>query len=180
MFKKFIKEIIESLITSGIVILVIYMTIAVPENVQGASMEPTFYTGERILVEKVTKHFKEYETGEVVVLHPPHDPHISYIKRVIGLPGDVVKIYDCQVYILRDGQKYVLDEPYLMDDTCTSSNGQVKEGRSLKLRENEYLVLGDNRSRSVDSRIFGFISKEDIVGRVVFRFWPLSIAGYIQ
>ena len=180
MNKQVIVELVETVITSVIVILVIYTTIAIPEQVQGASMEPTFYTGERILVEKITKHFKEFEVGEVIVLHPPNDDHVDFIKRVIAIPGDIVKIYNCSVYINRDGQKYVLDEPYLSEGTCTSASKRFKEGRSFQLEENEYLVLGDNRNKSADSRSFGLIGKERIVGRVVFRFWPISEIGYIK
>lgn len=173
-------ELIETAVTSAVVILVIYATIAMPEQVQGASMEPNFYSGQRILVEKITKYFKAFHTGEVVVLHPPSNDNVDFIKRIVAVPGDIVKIYNCRVYINRSGQKYVLDEPYLSKDTCTSAGARIKEGRSLELGYNEYLVLGDNRERSADSRIFGLIDKDRIVGRVVFRFWPPSQIGYIN
>ncbi len=175
-----ILELIETVVSSCVVILIIYTTIAIPEQVQGASMEPTFYSGERILVEKITKHFKDFQTGEVVVLHPPNNDNVDFIKRVVAIPGDIVKIYNCNVYINRDGQKYELEEPYLYEDTCTSAGGRLKEGRSIELQEKEYLVLGDNRAKSADSRSFGIITEERIVGRVVFRFWPISTIGYID
>ncbi len=180
MNKNTILELIETAITSAIVILIIYTTIAMPEQVQGASMEPNFYGGERILVEKITKYFKDYEIGEVVVLNPPQNDNVDFIKRIIAVPGDIVKIYNCEVYINRGGKKYKLDEPYLQEDTCTTAGGRIKEGRSLKIEENEYMVLGDNRGRSADSRVFGLIDVERIVGRVVFRFWPPSQVGYIN
>ena len=180
MKKSLILELIETVLSSIVVIFIIYTTIAIPEQVQGASMEPNFYSGERILVEKVTKYFKEYQTGEIVVLHPPNNNNVDFIKRVIAVPGDIIKIFNCSVYINRDGQKYKLEEPYLSESTCTAAGGKLTEGRSFKLDENEYLVLGDNRPRSQDSRSFGFITKERIVGRVVFRFWPLSEVGYID
>ncbi len=173
-------ELLETVLSSIVVIFVIYTTIAIPEQVQGASMEPSFYGGQRILVEKITKHFKDFETGETIVLHPPNDDNVDFIKRVIAVPGDIVKIYKCDVYINRDGNKYKLEEPYLSENTCTSAGGKIKEGRSFKVEENQYLVLGDNRTRSADSRSFGLIEKERIVGRVVFRFWPPSQIGYID
>lgn len=173
-------ELVETVLTSIVVIFVIYTTIAIPEQVQGASMEPSFYSGERILVEKVTKHFKDFQTGEVVVLHPPNDDNTDYIKRIIAIPGDIVKILKCDVYINRDGKKYKLEEPYLKEGTCTSAGGRIREGRSFELEEKEYLVLGDNRNRSADSRSFGLVDKNRIVGRVVFRFWPPSQFGYID
>ena len=180
MKKSLILELIETVLSSIIVIFIIYTTIAIPEQVQGASMEPNFYGGERILVEKITKYFKDYETGEIVVLHPPNNDNVDFIKRVIAVPGDIVKIYNCGVYINRDGQKYRLEEPYLDEGTCTSAGGKLAEGRSFQLEEKEYMVLGDTRDRSADSRSFGFISRERIVGRVVFRFWPISEIGYID
>ncbi len=180
MNKSIMIELLETVLSSIVVIFVIYTTIAIPEQVQGASMEPNFYTGERILVEKITKHFKEYETGEIVVLHPPNDDNVDFIKRIIAVPGDIVKIFECDVYVNKEGKKYKLDEPYLKNGTCTSAGGRLAEGRSYKIKENEYLVLGDNRSKSADSRLFGFVGEERVVGRVVFRFWPLSHAGYID
>ncbi len=180
MDKRAIFELIETVVTSGIVILIIYTTIAIPEQVQGASMEPSFYSGERILVEKITKFVKPFETGEVVVLHPPNNSNVDFIKRVIAVPGDIVKIYNCSVYINRDGQVYKLDEPYLAEGTCTYAGGSIREGRSLQLKENEFIVLGDNRNKSADSRVFGVVNRDSIVGRVVFRFWPVSDIGFIE
>lgn len=172
----FILELLETFVTSLVVLLVIYWTVALPEVVKGASMEPTFYSDERILVEKISRFFKTYERGDVVVLHPPGDEDVDYIKRIVGVPGDIVKVFDCEVYVAKEGEKFKLEEPYLYSGTCTSDGPRLKEGRSIKLEANEYLVLGDNRSHSVDSRIFGLIGTKNVVGKVVFRFWPLDRA----
>jgi len=172
--KSFFIDIAETLVTSIFVLSMIYLFLAFPEVVYGASMEPNFYTGERILVEKVTKHFKKFERGEIIVLHPPGNGSVDYIKRIVGIPGDSIKIKDCSVFISRDGDKFKLEEPYLEKNTCTSATGALREGRSEKIGDNLYFVMGDNRIRSADSRIFGEIDKERIVGRVVFRFWPLN------
>ena len=180
MIKNIITETLETILTSAIVILVIYSTIAMPERVEGASMEPSFYTGERILVERITKYFRDFETGEIVVLHPPQNENIDFIKRVVGIPGDVVKIYNCEVYIVRGEKQLRLDEPYLHEDTCTGAGSFIKEGKSLKLDENEYLVFGDNRGASSDSRNFGIVRRENIIGRVIFRFWPLENVGFVK
>lgn len=169
-------ELIETFITSFIVLMVIYWTVALPEEVQGASMEPTFYTGERILVEKVTKHFQDFKRGDIVVLHPPSED-VNYIKRIIGIEGDVIKVLKCDVYVSRDGQRFVLEEPYLFDGICTAEGPSLREGRALRLEANQYLVLGDNRTHSMDSRVFGVIEKDRIVGKVVFRFWPFHKAA---
>ena len=172
--KEFFIDIAETLVTSIFVLSMIYLFLAFPEVVYGASMEPNFYTGERILVEKVTKHFKKFERGEIIVLHPPGNDSVDYIKRIVGIPGDSIKIKDCSVFISRDGDKFKLEETYLEKNTCTSTTGALREGRSEKIGDNLYFVMGDNRIRSADSRIFGEIDKERIVGRVVFRFWPLN------
>jgi signal peptidase I len=172
-------ELIESFITSFVVLMVIYVFIAFPEVVSGASMEPFLYDGERILVEKVTPHFKPYERGDVIIFHPPSKDDIDYVKRVVGLPGEIVKISDCRVYITSEGEKFVMEEPYLYEDICTTGGVEIREGRALKLEDNEYFVLGDNRPKSADSRILGPITKDRLVGKVIFRFWPPSVTGFL-
>jgi signal peptidase I len=178
--KQFILETVESVLSSIIVLMVIYVSVALPEMVWGSSMEPNFYTKERILVERVTKNLSDgFERGEVVVLKPEGTSH-HMIKRIVGIPGDIFKIYDCEVYISRDGSRFKLEEPYLDAEICTSGRTAIKEGRSLKLEEDQYVLLGDNREVSMDSRVLGVIKKDDIIGRVVFRFWPLSRTGFIK
>lgn len=177
--KSFFVEMLETFLTSLVVLFVIYMWVAMPEMVYGASMQPNFETGERILVEKVTKHFKDFERGEVVVLNPPGNDNIDYIKRVIGLPGDIIKVKDCGVYITTDGMKYRLEEEYLPEGTCTIDGPSLREGRSMKVEEGSYFVLGDNRAESADSRVFGVVERDRIQGRVIFRFWPLSKIGFM-
>ncbi|MFZ5424677.1 MAG: signal peptidase I [Patescibacteria group bacterium] len=169
-----VAELFETFIVSIVLLLIVYLVLAFPEVVFGASMEPTLKTGDRILVERVTKRFNGLQRGDVVVLHPPGDDDVDYVKRVVGIPGDIFKIDDCKVYITRAGEKYELDEPYLALETCTSGGDSIKEGRALKLEEDEYVVLGDNRTRSVDSRSFGHITEDRVLGKVLVRFWPLN------
>lgn len=177
--RNFSLELLETFISSIVVLFVIYTTIAMPEQVWGASMEPTFHTGERILVDKVSKYVKDFNRGDIVVLNPPGNQDVDYIKRIVGMPGEIVKIMNCQVFITKDGKKFQLDEPYLSANTCTSEGPQLREGRSIKLEAGQYLVLGDNRNHSADSRYFGLVDKSKIVGRVLFRFWPLNKAGWL-
>jgi signal peptidase I len=178
--KTYILELVETFIASLIIIFVIYMFIGSVEIVWGASMEPTFYTGERILVDKISVYEKPYKRGEIVVLIPPNEPDKHYIKRIIGMPGDIIKILDCHVFISKDGEKFELQEAYLSKDVCTQGGSSIKEGRSLKLEANQYMVLGDNRTFSLDSRFFGVIEAKEIVGRVIFVFWPLNKMGFIH
>lgn len=178
--KEYIIEIIETFVLSIIIILTLYLFIASIEIVSGESMEPNFFTGERILVDKVTKHFDDFNRGDIVVLLPPNNPELHYIKRIIGVPGDIIKIFECKLYISRDGKKYVLQEEYLREGTCTVEGPVLAEGRSIRIGDEDYLVLGDNRNESQDSRYFGMVAKKHILGRVVFRFWPLNRLGFIR
>lgn len=177
-FKDNALEFLETSLISFVLIVLIYMFIASVEVVKGVSMAPNFHTNERILVDKISKKFGPYQRGEVVVLIPTGESK-HFIKRVIGLPGDVVKIYECKVHISQDSGQYVLEEPYLPESTCTSGGDALKEGHSMRLGEDEYIVLGDNRTNSSDSRYFGVAKKNQILGKVIFRFWPLNQLGFI-
>lgn len=165
--------------SSILVLFLLYKFVAMPEVVHGASMYPTFETGERVLMERITKHFKPLKRGEVVIFHPPNNDDIDYIKRIVAIPGDIIKIKDCRVYINRYGEKFLLEEQYLPPDACTIDGPQLKEGRSLRLGDNEYAVMGDNRTNSVDSRVFGVVDGGRILGRVIFRFWPPEKLGFL-
>jgi signal peptidase I len=177
--KRLILELLETFISSLVVILVLYMWVALPEQVWGQSMEPTFYTGERVLVEKVTKHFSDYQRGDVVVLHPPSNDSVDYIKRIVALPGEKIKISNCKVFIFSDGKTYELAEPYLPSDVCTGGGNMAKEGRFVQVEDNQYFVLGDNRANSADSRYFGPVEKDRILGKAVLRFWPLNKMSFL-
>lgn len=179
-FKFAIIELVETFIVSFLVIFMIYQFIASMEVVSGASMEPNFDTGQRILVDKVSPLFKPFRRGEVVVLTPPNDLDKHYIKRIIGLPGDIIKIFECKVYIIASGEQYELKEDYLSKDTCTTGGIMLTDGRSMQLNSDEYIVLGDNRTYSVDSRYFGVVTRKELLGRVIFRFWPLNVAGFFK
>jgi len=174
-----IIEIFETLIVSYVVLMVVFKLVAFPEQVVGASMKPTLQTGDRILVQRLTKHFRDFSRGEIVVLEPPGLEDTHYVKRLIGMPGDIVKIKDCMVTISRQGAKYELSEYYLERTECTLGGNVIPEGRALRVQDNEYMVLGDNRSNSADSRAFGLISRDRIQGTVIFRFWPPRGFGFL-
>lgn len=178
--KNFILEIVETILVSGVVILLLYHFIASIEVVWGPSMQPNYHSGERILVDRVTKFLSPLKRGEVVVFYPPGDDGKHYIKRVVGVPGDIFKIINCEVVVTRNGEHYFLDEEYLPDSVCTEAGSAIKEGRSIKLDEGEYVLLGDNRSQSLDSRNLGIIQKGRIIGRVIFRFWPPDKMGFVR
>ena len=141
-----------------------------PFFVEGASMEPNFENGEYLLIDELSYYFRPVERGEVVVFHYPLDTSKYYIKRIIGLPEETVEIKNSQVTIYNDEYPngFALNEDYLPKSLVT--DGQIRE----KLGKGEYFVLGDNRSVSYDSRRWGVLPKNDIVGRVLVRAWPFS------
>jgi signal peptidase I len=140
-------------------------------RVQGTSMEPLLLDGERIVVNKFIYRFQPIERGDVVVFWYPRDPAVSFIKRVVGLPGDYVEI--------RAGRLVVngvpVREEYLPESFRDSDNYPPTE-----VRKGYYFVLGDHRRSSNDSRSWGEVPEKYIYGRAVFRFWPLSRLGPIR
>jgi signal peptidase I len=171
--KKVVLEGLETIIVAVLVLFIVYVLVAFPVEVSGSSMSPNLETGDRLLVEKLTSKIDGYKRGEIVVLHPPDYDYIDYVKRIVGLPGDTVKIYNCQVFINREDTKFVLNEEiYLDKEICTLGGKSLVEGRVYTLKEGEFVVLGDNRPNSQDSRFFGIVRENRIQGKVVARFWP--------
>jgi len=155
-------EVFEILAVVLISIYFIYGFIAQPFLVQGASMEPNFSSGDYLLVDEATYHFRAPDRGEVIVFRNPNNTSEFYIKRVVGLPGEEVVISDGEVTV--DGK--VLSEPYL-------PAGLRVDGRYVfQLADDEYFVMGDNRPQSYDSRNWGPLEGKLIVGVVRLRFWP--------
>ncbi len=140
-------------------------------RVQGTSMQPLLQDGERIVVNKFVYRFRPIERGDVVVFWFPRDPSVSFIKRVVGLPGDSVEVRRGVLYVngLRVNEDYVHAE-YADDDDL--SLREVNKGY--------YFVLGDHRKSSNDSRNWGEVPEKYIYGKAFFRFWPLSDLGFIR
>lgn len=160
-------EVFEILAVVLISIYIIYGFIAQPFLVQGASMEPNFSSGDYLLIDEATYYFREPSRGEVIVFKNPNDTDEFYIKRIVGLPGEEVVVSDDDVAI--DGE--VINELYLGD-------GIQVDGRYVfQLDDNEYFVMGDNRPQSFDSRNWGPLGEDLIVGVVRLRFWPPATFG---
>jgi signal peptidase I len=169
----FIWEIIKIVIISLAIIIPIRYYLVQPFFVRGASMEPNFDNGEYLVVDEISYRFKEPGRGEVIVFKFPRDPSQYYIKRIIGLPGETVEIRDHQVIIYN--QEF--PEGIVLDESFYLTNGQTTWGNvKIKLNEDEYFVLGDNRSASSDSRQWGALPREYIIGRVWIRAWPFDRA----
>ena len=140
-------------------------------RVQGTSMEPLLHDGERIVVNKFVYRFHPIERGDVVVFWYPRDPSVSFIKRVVGLPGDQVEIRAGQLFV--NGQP--APETYLPATFRDSDSYPPTE-----VRKGYYFVLGDHRRSSNDSRSWGEVPEKYIYGRAVFRFWPFDRVGPIR
>lgn len=166
----FVLELIKIALLAAVTIALIRYFLFKPFYVIGASMEPNFYDHEYLIIDELTYRFRGPERGEVVIFRYPNDPKEHLIKRVIGLPGERVKIADGKITVYNKAhpEGVELSESYL------PQNLQTMGEKISMLGDNEYLVLGDNRSNSLDSRKFGPINKSIIVGRAWFRGWPIS------
>lgn len=171
-FLSFALEITKTVIISLAIILPIRYFLIQPFMVDGASMQPNFHDKEYLIVDEISYRLSEPERGDVVVFKNPENHKEFYIKRVIGLPGESIKIEDGEIYIkAKDSDEFIkINElDYLPEEYKTFS--YLKEA---DLKENEYFVLGDNRNNSKDSRIIGPINKSLITGKVWLRGLPLN------
>ena len=139
-------------------------------------MEPNFHNGEYILTNKVTYRLKNPQRGDVVIFKSPRNKDIDYIKRIIGLPGDEIVVKDQEVYV----NENLLGENYIADKTNVWEGGFIKEGVPIIVPDDSYFVMGDNRPRSSDSREFGPVPYQSIIGEVFYRYFPAAKMGTIN
>ena len=177
--EKFIKEVIPYIIII-IVVVLIRSFIITPVEVDGASMENTLHDGELLLLSKISYKVSDIKRFDIVVINKGND---KVVKRIIGLPGDKVEYIDNKLYIndkeVKDTYAKNATEDFDIKDICMVKES-VEDCPYDTVPEETYLVLGDNRLVSSDSRANGFIKKEDIVGKAVFRIWPLNKIGFIK
>ncbi len=171
----YLVEFIETIVIFGAIFAAIYLFIAQFHKVQGNSMVPTFHTGDYLITEKISYRFRNPILGDIVVLKNPKDESQDFIKRVIAVPGDTVEIVNNNVYL--NGQ--LLKEPYLPPGRPTPAGAFLTEGTTIKAASNQYFVFGDNREHSSDSREWGPITKQEIIGRAYFRYFPLQSMGLL-
>lgn len=160
---------LKALFLSLLIVLPIRFFIFQPFMVQGASMEPNFSSGDYLIVDEISFRFRQPERGEVIVFKYPVNPSQKFIKRIIGLPGETVEIKDGKVYI--NGK--LLPESYL-------SFAITFPNLKFTLKENEYFVLGDNRTASLDSRVFGAVKREEIIGRALIKVFNLNNPPFLN
>ena len=161
-----VRDMVVSLVIAGVVIVFLYQ----PVKVEGTSMMPRLVDQERIFINKFVYQIEAIERGDVIVFRYPYDETKSYIKRVIGLPGDTVTLAKGEVFI--NGQK--LDEPYLIDEYRDRQNQLA-----MVVPPDEYYVLGDRRNSSNDSRVWGPVPRNFIYGKAVFVYWPVGRLGFL-
>lgn len=157
-----------------LVVLPIRWYVAQPFIVSGASMEETFHNNDYLIVDQVSYRFEEPKRGDVIIFRYPRDHSEYFIKRVIGLPGETIAIKGQNVTIWNDEHKegLTLDEPY-------AQIGEKDNDVRRTLGPDEYFVLGDNRDHSSDSRVWGVLRKDEIVGRAVLRLFPPTQIDYL-
>jgi signal peptidase I len=165
-----------SIIVALALAFAIRLFVAAPYVVSGSSMEPNFYDWNYLIVDRLTYRFESPQRGDVIVLDLPQETSRALIKRIIGLPGETVVLSgpNPTVTIINAAhpEGFTLTEPYISSENFGGSSNERYE-----LGPNQYFVLGDNRKVSADSRFWGFLPRQDIVGRVALRLWPLSEVG---
>lgn len=164
-----IWEVAEVFLVALIAVAAIKYFLIQPFIVNGASMEPSFFDGDYLLVDEISYRFENPQRGDVVVLRAPQDKSIYYIKRIVGIPGEDVVVDGSTVKV--NGK--ALDETYLPSGIMNDWSGHVE----YKLNSQQYFVMGDNRLNSFDSRYWGPLNRSDIIGMVKVRLWPPKSVG---
>lgn len=169
-FKDWIVPILVALVLAFFIKKFIFQT----AKVEGLSMQPTFDSGDRLISTNIPYYFSSPKKGDVIVFKSPYNEKEAYIKRVIATEGDDVRIDAGNIYI--NGQK--LEEDYLNEgqETYPSYNGTYQ----WTVDKDAFYALGDNRDNSSDSRDFGSVTNKNIIGKVIFRFWPINKIGVVK
>ena len=167
----FFWETVKFVLIALVIIVPIRYYLIQPFFVKGPSMESTFLNGDYVLIDEISYRFHPPKRGDVVIFRPPTDQSEFYIKRAIGLPGETIQIKNSQVIIYN--QQY--PQGFRLDESTYLDRGQTTTGDlRIKVDDNEYFVLGDNRLHSSDSRYWGAVNRSLITGRVFLRALPLS------
>ena len=171
----FVLDVVKIVVIALVVVIPIRYFLFQPFFVRGQSMEPNFENGDYLIVDELSYRLREPQRGEVIVFKYPGNLSQRYIKRIIGLPGETIDIKEGEIVISSQGKKYVLDESrYLPPDFKTLGTDLITLG------QDEYFVLGDNRLFSSDSRRWGPLPREDIIGRVFLRILPFAALAKIE
>ena len=196
--KSAVREFFETVVFVLVAVILIRFFIGELRWIPSSSMHPTMLEGDRIFVEKLMKPFRAPQRGDIIVFYPPDEvlkkdfisvmarltgifcKDIAYIKRIIGMPGDEFEIKkegdEFYIYINHEKQ----NEPYILSRTDWIPCRDDMYCGPFIIPEDKYFMMGDNRGNSQDSRFWGFLPKENIIGHAVFRFWPITRVGVLQ
>ncbi|MDO8621261.1 MAG: signal peptidase I [Candidatus Levybacteria bacterium] len=173
----FLLDAVQTFLLAAAFFLVIYVFLFRPFQVNGDSMFPNFKDQEYVLTNIIQLRFQEPKLGDVIVFKAPPDPEKDYIKRVIGVPGDRVMVRDGNVYV---NGKMLDESSYLKPTVRTYAGSFLKEGEEVTVPQGSFLAFGDNRPYSSDSREWGWVPKDLIIGHSFFAYWPPPLAGLIK
>lgn len=162
----FVFEAVKIFVIAAAIVAPIHYFLFQPYLVNGQSMEPNFKNGDYLIVDEISYRFQNPQRGEVIVFKYPNDPSQRFIKRIVGLPGETIKIENNKVMI---GNRILDESSYIPSFESTMG------AAGMTLKNNEYFVMGDNRMASFDSRRWGALPEENIIGRVVLRAWPFVV-----
>ncbi|MCK5027000.1 MAG: signal peptidase I [Candidatus Pacebacteria bacterium] len=170
-----IWEVIKFFFLALIIVAPIRFFIAQPFIVHGASMDPTFATGQYLIIDEISYRFEEPKRGDVVVLRYPKEPNKFFIKRIIGLPGETLTIKNGNVTITDKNTEipFAIEEPYVIHTKTDHSDDEIIELSNTESNR-EYYVMGDNRAASLDSRSWGTLPERLIVGKALIRLFPFD------
>ncbi|MCI0566113.1 signal peptidase I [bacterium] len=162
-----IWETIKFAVVAALIVIPVRTLIAQPFIVSGDSMKPTFESADYLIVDQISYRFIEPERGDVIVFRYPRDPGTFFIKRIVGLPNETIEVREGKVFITENETSiHEITEPYIQYQSSDSSK--------MTLGEGEYFVMGDNRSASSDSRVWGPLPKKNITGRALLRLFPID------
>ena len=178
-----VVEIVKTLVTAAILAFGIRTFVAEARYIPSESMQPTLEINDRLIIEKISYRFRTPQRGDVVVFRPTEELRKqgykeAFIKRVIGLPGDTVEVKNDKVFV--NGKE--LPEKYIFvpENIPGIKPRPQRPYGPTKVPDDQYLVLGDNRNNSLDSRSWGFVPRENLIGRATVRFWPLQRLGSLD
>ena len=166
-------EFFETIVIFGAIFAALYLFVAQFHKVSGSSMFPTMHSGDYLITEKVSYKLGDPKRGQIIVLKNPRDESQDFIKRIIAIPGATIRVSNNNVYL--NGQP--LKEDYLPPGTPSRAGAFLTDGTQITVMSNQYFVFGDNREHSSDSREWGPVTKEEIVGRAFFRYFPFDSIG---
>lgn len=196
--KSALREIFETVVFVLVAVILIRFFVGELRWIPSSSMYPTLIEGDRIFVEKMTKPFRAPKRGDVIVFYPPDETlktdflsvmarltgilckDVAYIKRIVGLPNDKLEIKkeNDNFYVYINGKKEI--EPYILSETDWIDCRDDMYCGPFQIPDGQYFMMGDNRGNSQDSRFWGFLPEKNIIGRAVFKFWPIPRMGLIK